>query len=56
MDKKILAGIVEGMVEKVAAAQNVDAGMARALVGFALTKNADALVKAITAPTIQPAA
>jgi hypothetical protein len=50
MDKKDLAAIVTNLVEAVQREQNVPEGMARALVGFALMKNAEALVASIKNP------
>ncbi len=50
MDKKELTAIVTAMVEDVMGVQNVPEGMARALVGFALTKNREALVASIKSP------
>ena len=50
MDKKDLAAIVTNLVEAVQREQNVPEGMARALVGFALMKNTEALVASIKNP------
>jgi hypothetical protein len=50
MDKKDLAAIVTNLVEAVQREQNVPEGMARALVGFALMKNSEALVASIKNP------
>jgi hypothetical protein len=50
LDKKDLAAIVTNLVEAVQREQNVPEGMARALVGFALMKNTEALVASIKNP------
>lgn len=52
MDKKDLNAIVYDMVEKVMREKGVPEVMARALVGFALLQNSDALVAAIQCPKI----
>jgi hypothetical protein len=52
MDKKDLNAIVVNLVEQVQREHNVPEGMARALVGFALMKNAEAIVASVKSPTI----
>lgn len=52
MDKKILAGIVDGIVAEVAEKQGLTEGEARAMVGITLKKNKDAIVAAIVSPNL----
>lgn len=52
MDKKQLAAIVDGIVADVAAANTLEEGEARTLVGIALKKNRAAFVQAVVVPSL----
>lgn len=52
MDKKDLNAIVYNMVDRIKAEKGVPEVMARALVGFALQQNSDALVASIQSPKL----
>lgn len=52
MDKKQLAAIVESIVNDVAAANTLEEGEARTLVGIALKRNRVAFVQAVIVPTL----
>ncbi len=52
MDKKQLTAIIDGIVTDVAAAQGLEEGEARTLVGIALKKNKAAFISAVVVPTL----
>jgi len=52
MDQKVLKGIVDGIVTKVAEQNGLEQGEARSLVGIALRKNADVIANLIKNPTL----
>lgn len=52
MDKKVLTGLVNDIVDAVKAKNGLEEGEARTLVGIALRKNKDAIVAAIANPML----
>lgn len=52
MDKKQLTAVIDGIVDEVAKANNLEEAEARTLVGIALKKNREAFVKAVVVPTL----
>ena len=52
MDKKVIVGIVMGIVAEVATKHGLEESEARTLVGLALKRNRDALVNAVALPTL----
>lgn len=52
MDKKVLVGIVEGMVAQVVAKHNIEESEARTLVGGLLRRLTDQIVAKIEPPTL----
>lgn len=52
MDKKQLTAIVDSIVADVAAQNGLEEAEARTLVGIMLRKSKDAVVKAVTSPTL----
>lgn len=52
MDKKVLTGLVNDIVEAVRAKNGLEEGEARTLVGICLRKNKDAIVAAVINPLL----
>lgn len=52
MDKKVLHGLVDGIVEQVAKDNNLSESEARTFVGVALRHNREAFLKAVIVPNL----